>query len=331
MTHKDIYIKFMIEYDKANVTSSYPSLTEYEVATFLDKAYNALIAQKVTGNNPRRSTFESDIKAVSDLNPLLKTKLILMDQTTRKDKNPFPKIDDFDYSEIDNDGTGPNYIGDVRSMPDNMRSVEIPEDMLYFISGAVPVDMHEFAGWMNNTEFGTNNPIKPMDNKDSDYANYKLKQIRMDPVRLVSHKIAESFYATAHNIPWVKNPVCYLEGGRIFLLVDPVIGIPNLKYNGKSGEYLSVTYIKKPNTFVKDLQKIKTDLHDGTVGDVISWRIKDNVFLNIQLDRYNIEKIDDAEDFDKDNAKIGSKKIHVTKIEFKTYIQLNQDGTEEHS
>jgi hypothetical protein len=62
----------MIEYDKANVTSSYPSLTEYEVATVLDKAYNALIAQKVTGNNIRRAGFESDNKAVSDLQPLIK-------------------------------------------------------------------------------------------------------------------------------------------------------------------------------------------------------------------------------------------------------------------
>jgi hypothetical protein len=61
----------MIEYDKANVTSSYPSLTEYEVATFLDKAYNALIAQKVTGNNTRRSTFESDVKSIADLSPLI--------------------------------------------------------------------------------------------------------------------------------------------------------------------------------------------------------------------------------------------------------------------
>ena len=60
MTHSDIYTKFMIEYDKANITSSYPSLTKYEVATILDKAYLALIAQKYTGNNPRRSAFESD-------------------------------------------------------------------------------------------------------------------------------------------------------------------------------------------------------------------------------------------------------------------------------
>ena len=61
----------MIEYDKANVLSSYPSLTEYEVATFLDKAYNALIAQKVTGNNVRRMGFETDVKAIEDLSPLI--------------------------------------------------------------------------------------------------------------------------------------------------------------------------------------------------------------------------------------------------------------------
>lgn len=43
----------MIEYDKENVTSSYPSLTTYEIATILDKAYLALIAQKLTGNQQR--------------------------------------------------------------------------------------------------------------------------------------------------------------------------------------------------------------------------------------------------------------------------------------
>ncbi len=73
MTHGDIYTKFMIEYDKANITSSYPSLTEYEIATILDKAYLALIAQKYSGNNPGGSAFESDMKAVEDLQPLIDT------------------------------------------------------------------------------------------------------------------------------------------------------------------------------------------------------------------------------------------------------------------
>lgn len=71
MTHADIYEKFMIEYDKENVTTSYPSLTEYEIATLLDKAYLALIAQKFTGNNMRRVPFEGDEKAVEDLQPLV--------------------------------------------------------------------------------------------------------------------------------------------------------------------------------------------------------------------------------------------------------------------
>lgn len=53
MTYNDVYKKFMIEYDKADISSSYPSLTIYETATILDKAMLALIAQKVTGNNPR--------------------------------------------------------------------------------------------------------------------------------------------------------------------------------------------------------------------------------------------------------------------------------------
>lgn len=71
MTHNDIKIKFLIEYDKANVTSSYPSLTSYEIATILNKAYLALIAQKVTGNNPRRAPFEADTKAISDIQELI--------------------------------------------------------------------------------------------------------------------------------------------------------------------------------------------------------------------------------------------------------------------
>ena len=61
MTHSDIKIKFLIEYDKMTTTSSYPSLTDYEIATVLDKAYNAVIANKLTGNNPRRVAFEGDV------------------------------------------------------------------------------------------------------------------------------------------------------------------------------------------------------------------------------------------------------------------------------
>ena len=114
MTHYDIYTKFMIEYDKANVTSSYPSLTEYEVATVLDKAYNALIAQKVTGNNVRRMPFEADIKSISDLQPLV----------VRYNEKGFEKDD---------------YIN-------NQLHFSLPEDFLYYvgcyINGESNIDIH---------------------------------------------------------------------------------------------------------------------------------------------------------------------------------------------
>lgn len=87
MTHKDIYTKFMIEYDKANITSSYPSLTPYEVATILDKAYLALIARKLTGNNTRRVPFEYDTKAVEDLRPLITTTNFSASTTSKTVRN----------------------------------------------------------------------------------------------------------------------------------------------------------------------------------------------------------------------------------------------------
>lgn len=81
MTYKDIHKKYMIEYDKENVTSSYPSLTTYEIATILDKAYLALIAQKLTGNQ-QRVPFEGDIKAIEDVRNLTASKKISKSNTT---------------------------------------------------------------------------------------------------------------------------------------------------------------------------------------------------------------------------------------------------------
>ena len=73
MTYNDIYKIFLIEYDKADVSSSYPSLTKEEIAVILDKAMYALIAQKVTGNNPRKVALDMDSKAMSDIAPLIDT------------------------------------------------------------------------------------------------------------------------------------------------------------------------------------------------------------------------------------------------------------------
>lgn len=107
MTHEDIYEKYLIEYDKANVTTSYPSLTKYEIATVLDKAYLALIAQKVTGANFRKATFEADIKAIEDMRPLIV-------------RLSAPK-------------------SDISSIIENEYVFDIPEDSLYMIEGYLTV------------------------------------------------------------------------------------------------------------------------------------------------------------------------------------------------
>ena len=73
MTHGDIKTKFLIEYDKMTTTSSYPSLTDYEILTILDKAYLAVVSNKFTGNNTRKVGFEGDNKAIEDIRALIQT------------------------------------------------------------------------------------------------------------------------------------------------------------------------------------------------------------------------------------------------------------------
>ena len=170
MTHKDIYTKFMIEYDKANLTSSYPSLTEYEVATVLDKAYNALIAQKITGNNYRRSTLESDIKSTADLEPLIRRKK--MTAKTLRDLN--------------------------------VMYADQPKNMLYYIEALL---------YTNGITLN-----KDINDASRSYNPYDGIALRTMPAQLVTHKAAEKFIVSSSNLPWVKNPVCYLENNKIFFV-----------------------------------------------------------------------------------------------------------------
>lgn len=213
MTHKDIYTKFMIEYDKANVTSSYPSLTEYEVATVLDKAYHALIAQKVTGNNVRRVALEGDLKSVTDIQPLVIKKSYESDNIV---------------SGFTND---PNDI-------DNTLSVQIPSDFLYYIGCDIKKQFNTTTP--SDTHYGTDGYAGPIDQK---YSGSPVRSRRMH-VKLVSHQMAENFKTSASNIPWIKNPVCYIEDDTIYIVVD--------SYDKPQINFCELTYIKTPNKFAKD-------------------------------------------------------------------------------
>ena len=243
MTHKDIYTKFMIEYDKANVTSSYPSLTEYEVATVLDKAYNALIAQKITGNNVRRSGMETDIKSISDLQPLI--------------AHSHPVFQDFDAS------------GDEVAV--NIATCNLPQDFLYYVqmyliqkvksSDSAGLNVNEDAVYTGpNTDFEHNYPDFEMPQASvtsghtyeppaaqAEQNPADARKYRRIPVQLVSHQIAEKFFATSYNMPWVKIPVCYIENNKVNVVYD----LMNPPYVSV-GAAAHMVFIKKPNTFVKD-------------------------------------------------------------------------------
>lgn len=286
MTHKDIYTKFMIEYDKANVTSSYPSLTEYEVATVLDKAYNALIAQKVTGNNIRRVSLEGDLKAIQDIAPLI---------TTHSDG-----------------------LESIENL--NVACRDLPEDLLYFVSGKltqkcgeiVPalyrVSTSEVSGQTPPAVFApTRSYTREQVNQkletaypDADPSVYELEedltvpgdeytismldgysytmilkspetyvdypadniQYRPLPIKLVDHNTADKFIISAHNLPWIKTPVCYIENDTIYIVYDS-INTPELANPYKA----ELTYIKVPNKFAKELEEDTTYLTKQTYFD----------------------------------------------------------------
>ena len=204
--HKDIYTKFVIEYDKANVTSSYPSLTEYEIATVLDKAYNALIAQKVTGNNFRHSVFESDNKAIADLEPLVKSQH--WTNTTQDDR-------------VSNSIYG-----------------DLPDDMLYYITAYIKQDRLYEVKEPNIIEKANYKPVDGLTERSLQ-------------VKLVSHDMATRFFSSPHNIPWVKDPVCYIESGKLHVVYDPVNKPIIRDRDGVTP--VEIVYIKQPNTFVKNL------------------------------------------------------------------------------
>lgn len=224
LTHKDIYTKFMIEYDKANVTSSYPSLTEYEVATLLDKAYQALIAQKFTGNNTRRVPFEYDEKAIADLAPLVKH-------------------------------TDQDLYIPIHTAVTNIVKYNLPDDMMYYVSSS-----------LNQTV-----DTKPMD-------GYKT---RLVPTKLVTHGIAEKFFNTPYNMPWVKVPVSFIEDDTAYVVYDPV--------NNPTINSVHLSYIKKPNSFVENLEYTESQgqIDPGNPDQQDTRFILDQSWLNSQ--QYRIQ------------------------------------------
>lgn len=308
MTYNDIYTKFMIEYDKANVTSSYPSFTKYEVATILNKAYFALIAQKFTGNNVRRSAFEVDIKSIADLQPLVVKQdcpFYLSNHIPSVNAVPFKLPEDYlyfvqlylDYRIKSSRDT--SYLlepevyqpGDNRFAPDQNDTVEYTE--VYHNSvNSNSVRRSEVYGDASDDKTSSNSSTAGQIVGNP----YDKEYLRAVPVKLVSHDIAERFFITPYNMPWIKIPVCYEEDNDVFVVYDTV-NPPQVN----EGDNAHLTYVKKPKLFINEDNTVnfstttEFELSDSMAEELISLAITfalenvESTRLNTKLNTRGLE------------------------------------------
>jgi hypothetical protein len=64
---------------------------------------------------------------------------------------------------------------------------------------------------------------------------------RYVPCKLVSHEMAEKFFVTPYNMPWVKIPIYFIESNVVRIVYDP-LNRPMVS----SGSGVHFTYIKRP-------------------------------------------------------------------------------------
>lgn len=221
MTYNDIYKKFLIQYDKADPMSSYPNFTKIEIATLLDKAYLALIAQKFTGNNQRGAAFEADSKAIEDIRNLVISDYLIHNDTS-------------------------NMVM-VESENSNIIKIDLPQDMLYYISSEMNV--------YNN-----------------DY---------LDVVTLTNHQNSQNFINSSSNIPWIKGLIAYIEEGFLCVMYDSY-KVENYRQGGKNDlkrciqdgtTCVHITYMKKPKMFSEKIgnwENTKFELPDSVAEELIT-------------------------------------------------------------
>lgn len=299
-TYGDIYTKFLIEYDKANVTSSYPSLTVYEIATILDKAYLALIAQKLTGNNPRRLPFEADIKAIEDLRPLVNTRYELPESTEEGTPHVADNMKAFDLDNINREeytvdpetgeeklvntkiygwtatiggiytvvytkSENPN-IGDTAY---TSKSIDygypiVSKNGTTIIAQGMPYTRNSAEDTYASTGYG---PVSDLlYYVDSSIKTYVGGHNYTDHIKLINHYDANKFYLSSNNIPVVKTPVGYLEDHYLCVLIDPFKAY-NDPTKTLTYDTINVTYIKRPLGFVTCDDKVRFNATEFELGD----------------------------------------------------------------
>ena len=299
MTYADIKKKFLIEYDKANVTSSYPSLTDYEIATILDKAYLALIAEKVTGNNPRRQVFEGDVKAISDLQKLIKTDKICANVPISPHGNfKYPYIDygrtDIGGKPLPDNDFGDLIPGDYGSKSNSAKALTFNVQSTSSENGQIPIHgIHPCYEYYIQSE-NRNCLYGKLPDEFLYYvsaiASYKNDDdtTSNENIDLVSHETAKNFYTSETNMPWIKHPKMVIEDDIFKVLVDPVKHSNVIsKFVGSSNDVdklvqnlykfeVVLRYIKTPIKFAdqsKDLSEIEAEINDSMCEELINLAI----------------------------------------------------------
>ena len=130
----------------------------------------------------------------------------------------------------------------------------------------------------------------------------------MIPIKLVTHQMAEQFFATSSNIPWVKEPVGYIQDGKLFIIADPIVGLADTWFtetavnpksvngdagqdvNGKMvyGEYAAVTYIKQPTPFIKDDDTTEFELSNTMADELVTLAVT-YALENVESTRLNTQ------------------------------------------
>lgn len=171
MAYSDIYNKFLIEYDKQNITSSYPSLLKKEICQILDKAYLALITQKFTGNNTRKAAFGIDAKQTIDLQGLITEYQLAFDPGNNGNAR-YPN----------------EYIYKMYPIPDGELYTKDQPKLLYFINGSVsaPNDERENLAFMppeTSFKYGVTAHNKPIIKTPAFFIKEDELHVFVDPYR----------------------------------------------------------------------------------------------------------------------------------------------------
>lgn len=106
---------------------------------------------------------------------------------------------------------------------------------------------------------------------------------------LVDHNSAELYKQTYNNLPWIEDPVVYLEDNKAYILVDPILmrtqGFEPTNVDGKDQYYVNVTYIKKPKDFNYKNPEEELDLPEDVIKQVID-RAVELALENIESQRF---------------------------------------------